>query len=242
MPNKNKFLISPAIILKIFIGVNIFMYVVSLLLSGPRIHMNFNPLFALAPSLDALNYLGASGTYPIGEYQAWCTLITANWLHGSLLHLLFNMMALRTLIPLVIKEYGVARMFSIYTFTGIAGFFLSYLGNVQLTIGASSGLCGLIGALLYFGKSRGGQWGALVYKQTTGWVLSLIIMGFLIPNINNWSHAGGLVAGIVFGWLFAYSERRKETIFDKALALFTVLVTGYLLIQPVIHAIILKFE
>lgn len=229
-------------VLKAMIFTNIFMFSVSLLLSWDKINVTMNPLFAFSPSFEALNYLGASGTYPIGKYKAWCSLITANWLHGSLLHILFNMMALRTVVPLVIKEFGPSRMFYIYTLTGIAGFFLSYLGQVQVTIGASAGLCGLIGTLLYFGKSRGGQWGALVYKQTSGWVLSLVLMGFLIPNINNWSHGGGFITGIILGWIFGYNERRKESFFDKTFGLLIVGITAILLLQPVISAVILKFE
>ena len=136
--------------------------------------------------------------------------MTANWLHGSLLHIVFNMIALNAICPLVIREFGIFRMFSIYSITGVAGFFFSYIGGVYITIGASAGLCGLIGASLFFGKSRGGFWGQLVYKQTTGWIISLILIGFFLPNINNWGHAGGLFAGIFSGWLFGYNEKRLE--------------------------------
>lgn len=143
--------------------------------------------------------------------------------------------------PLVVKEFGVCRMFSIYTLTAMAGFLLSYAGNVYLTIGASSGLCGLIGAALYYGKSRGGQWGQLVYKQTSGWVFSLVVIGFLMPNINNWSHGGGLISGIFFGWLFSYTERRKESFFDLILALFFAVITLFLLARSVVTGFILIF-
>ncbi|MCK5837570.1 MAG: rhomboid family intramembrane serine protease, partial [Desulfobacula sp.] len=105
----------------------------------------------------------------------------------------------------------------------------------------SSGLCGLIGAALYFGKSRGGQWGKLVYKQTSGWVISLVLIGFLMPNINNWGHAGGLVAGIVFGWVLGYNEKRKESVLDKSLALFFVGITVWLLARSVITGFFLIF-
>jgi len=44
-------------------------------------------------------------------------------------------------------------------------------------------------------------------------VLSLIIIGFLMPAINNWGHAGGLLAGIFLGWVFGYQERRNESFF-----------------------------
>ncbi len=240
--NRHHIIISPAIVLKAIIYTNIFMFIVSLVYSGKNMIFSINPFYALTPSLDVLNFLGASGTIPIIKYQAWWSLITANWLHGGLLHILFNMMALKTVAPLVIKEYGIFRMFSIYTLAGISGFLLSYFGNVYITIGASSGLCGLIGASLYFGKSRGGQWGQLVYKQTSGWVISLVIIGFLMPNINNWSHAGGVIAGIFFGWIMGYNEKRRENFFDLLLAVCFTVITLFLLGKSVIQGFFLIFK
>jgi len=142
----------------------------------------------------------------------------------------------------VMKEFGMYRMFSIYTLTGIAGFLLSYFGNVYLTIGASSGLCGLIGATLFFGKSRGGQWGQLVYKQTIGWVVTLVLIGFLMPNINNWGHGGGLLSGIFFGWILGYNEKRMENTFDKALAIFFAVITSWLLLKSVVQGFSLIYS
>jgi len=234
--------LTPSIALKAIISVNVILFIISLVFSGKHMTISLNPFYALTPSMDALNFLGASGRLPIVKFEAWWSLITANWLHGGLLHILFNMMALRTVAPLVMQEFGISRMFSIYTLTGIAGFLLSYFGNVYLTIGASSGLCGLIGATLYFGKSRGGLWGQLVYKQTSGWVVSLVLIGFLMPNINNWSHAGGLFSGIFFGWLFGYNEKRKEAFFDKSLALFFVCLTAWLLSRSIINGFFLIFK
>lgn len=233
--------VNTGIILRLMIYMNIVMYLISLIYSGRDIVLSLHPFFALTPSSDVLNFLGASGRLPIIKFEAWWSLITANWLHGGLLHLLFNMMALRTVVPLVVDEFGAARMFSIYTLTAMAGFLLSYLGNVYLTIGASSGICGLIGALLFFGRSRGGEWGRLVYRQTRGWVLSIILVGFLLPNINNWSHAGGLLSGIFFGYVLGYEEMRKENLADRCLALGFVLITLWLLARSVINGFILIF-
>jgi rhomboid protease GluP len=204
-------------------------------------HTGFHPFSALSPSTDALIFLGASGKIPIQSYQAWESLITANWLHGSLLHIVFNMLALKTVAPLVMAEYGIYRMFTIYTLSGAFGFLLSVMGNVPLTIGASSGLCGLIGALLYFGKSRGGSWGQRVFQQTSGWIFSLILIGFLLPNINNWGHAGGLVGGIAGGWILGYADRRPENRLDSLFAVVLMGLTAFLLIRPVIQGFLLVF-
>jgi len=239
-PSKRN-LLTPALLLKGIIYTNVFFFVISLIYSGRDMVMSINPFYALTPSMDILTFLGASGTIPIGHFQAWWSLITANWLHGSLLHIIFNMLALRTVAPLVIHEFGLFRMFSIYTISGAAGFYLSYLGNVPLTIGASSGLCGLIGALLYFGKSRGGDWGQRVYKQTSGWIVSLLLFGFLIPKINNWGHGGGLLGGIFLGWALGYNDKRKEGRLDRVLSLILMLLTALLLLRSAVQGFFLIF-
>ena len=226
---------------KTMIWINVVMFVISLLFSGKDIMFTFNPFFAFTPSMDVLKFLGASGTLPIVTFQTWWSLITANWLHGSLLHILFNMMALKTVSPLIVKEFGVFRMFTIFTVTGMAGFLLSYAGNVPLTVGASGGICGLIGAALFYGKSRGGDWGQFIFKQTSGWVFGLALIGFLLPNINNWSHGGGLITGICIGWLFDYNERRKESLFDRSLAMIFFGLTLFFLTRSVIQGATLIF-
>ena len=231
--------LTPALLLKGIIYTNIFVFIISLIYSGKNMVMSINPFHALTPSMDVLNFLGASGRVPIEHFHAWWSLITANWLHGSLLHIIFNMLALKTVAPLVMQEYGLFRMFTIYTISGAAGFYLSYLGHVPLTIGASAGLCGLIGALLYFGKSRGGDWGQRVFQQTAGWIISLLLFGFLIPNINNWGHGGGLGAGICLGWLFGYRGKREEHLLDRVFSVFLMLVTALLLVRSVVQGFIL---
>ena len=233
---------TPSRMLKTILYTNVALFIISLIFSGRSMHTGLNPFHALSPSMDALIFLGASGRLPIDTYQAWSSLITANWLHGSLLHIVFNMLALKTVAPLVMAEYGVFRMFTIYTLSGAAGFLLSVMGNVPLTIGASAGLCGLIGALLYFGRSRGGPWGHRVYQQTAGWIISLALIGFLLPHINNWGHGGGLVAGIALGWILGYNDRKMENQADRILAVCLMGLTALLLARPVIQGFFLIFS
>ncbi len=238
---KSQSFFTPGFLLKAIVYTNIALFIISLIYSGKNTFVSINPLNTLTPAENVLRFMGASGRLPIIQFQTWSSLVTANWLHGSLLHIVFNILALRTVVPLVIKEFGPFRMFSIYTLAGAGGFFLSFLGRVYLTIGASSGICGLIGALLFFGKSRGGQWGYLVYRQTSGWIISLGVIGFLMPNINNWGHLGGLLAGIFFAWIFDYSDRRKESLVDRILGIGFMALTALLLIVPVIQGFFLIF-
>ncbi len=216
---------TPASFIKAIITVNVVMFALSLLLSQRGPGLSFNPLNFLSPDNRALILLGGTGTIPIAQIGRWWSLVTANYLHGSILHILFNMMALSQIGPLIISEYGGYRMLVIYTGGGIIGFLISYLAGVQLTIGASAAVCGLIGAALFFGKHRGGAYGDAVYKQVSGWVIGLFIFGIMVPGINNWGHGGGLIGGALLGYLLGYQDRGSEKSIHKFLAASCVVIT-----------------
>jgi rhomboid protease GluP len=162
---------------------------------------------------------------PIDKYHRLWTLVSAGFLHGGILHIFFNMAALRQLATVVNREFGVYRMFAIYTLSGVIGFLISYLAGVALTIGASASVCGLIGALLYYGKSRGGIYGRTLYRQVGTWVIFLFVFGLIVPGINNWGHGGGILAGIAAGFLLGYQEKKRESITHKILAAACAMVT-----------------
>ena len=226
-------------LLKILIGVNVAMYILSLLLSARSTNLSFNPFFFLSPDNRSLLLLGASGYIPIDRLHRWWSLVSANYLHGSIMHIFFNMIALRQLGPLVLHEYGNYRMFIIYTLSGVFGFFVSYLAGVTFTIGASAAVCGLIGAALYFGKSRGGIYGQTIYRQIGGWAIGIFLFGFLVPAINNWAHGGGMLGGAALGFLLGYQERSREKQGHKIAALCCVLITGLVLLWAIFSSLYL---
>ena len=201
---------DPDLFLKGLVGVNIALFVLSLVISPRGMGMSMSIFGFLSPDKRSLLLLGATGTMPIESLHRWWSLVSASYLHGSLLHLIFNLIALRQIGPLIIQEYGLARMFSIYTLGGIGGFLLSYLAGVPFTIGASAEVCALVGAAIYYGKSRGGSYGRQVFQQVGGWAMSIFVFGLLVPGINNWAHGGGMATGILCGLLLGYQENRRE--------------------------------
>ena len=139
------------------------------------------------------------------------------------------------------SAYGVYRMFIIYTISGIIGFYLSYIAGVRVTIGASASICGLIGAALYYGKTRNNVWGQAIFKQTSGWVVSIAVFGLAVPDINNWGHGGGLVAGIVSGWLMGYENHNSTPRVFYFLGFFLCVATTFLLLGwRLIYAVTLR--
>jgi len=178
--------------IKTLIAANVGMYLISILFNPGATGLSLNPLTFLSPSDTSLFLLGATGTVPIDKYHRLWTLVSASFLHGGILHIFFNMAALRQLASVVNREFGVYRMFVIYTVSGIIGFLISYLAGVAFTIGASASVCGLVGAVLYYGKSRGGIYGRNLYRQISIWVIFLFVFGLIVPGINNWGHGGGV--------------------------------------------------
>lgn len=213
------------------------MYVISLLFNPWQHRLSFNPLTMLSPDNRSLMLLGASGTIPILQLDRWWTLITANFLHANLLHIFFNMMAFRQLAYFVHREYGAHRFVALYLLSGIFGFWVSYLAGVRFTLGASAAVCGLIGATLYYGKSRGGIYGQAIYKQISGWAIGIFAFGFLVPGINNWAHGGGIAGGVILGYLLGYRERKPEQFWHRYLAVGCGLATAAALVWAVSSSI-----
>jgi rhomboid protease GluP len=177
------------------------LYVLTLLASRGNIEMR--GLGLLGPSLGALQLFGMSGAVPVFVGGRWWTVLSAGWLHGGILHILFNMMAVRQLAPAVADLYGPGRMVIIYVAGNVAGFALSsfanaycpllfFLGRSGYTVGASAAISGLIGALLYYGHRSGSS---LARNYASQYIVMLILMGFFISGIDNYAHAGGFGGG-----------------------------------------------
>lgn len=231
---------DPGKLIKIVIGLNIGMFLLAILFNPRAAGFTPNPLTFLAPSGRSLELLGATGFAPIHEYQRYWTLIAANYLHGGILHIFFNMVAFRQLALIVTREFGIYRMFAIYTMSGVFGFWISYVFEVYWTIGASAAVCGLVGAILFYGRSRGGVYGKALYKQISIWILFLFVFGIIVPGINNWGHGGGLLAGIGLGFLLGYQDKRKESLYHKMLAGLCAVVTILVLAWSVSSALYLQ--
>jgi rhomboid protease GluP len=228
-------------LIQFIIYANAAIFVLALVLKPSEMGMSLNPFNLLSPSNTSLLLLGATGTIPIDFYHRWWTILTASSLHGGILHIAFNMMALHQLGPFVTHEYGTARFITIYVASGIAGFVLSYFVGIPFTLGASASVCGLIGAILYYGKSRGGSFGMAIYRQAMGWIIGLILFGLMLPGINNWAHGGGIAAGIAIGFALGYEDRRAETMPHRIIAAVCALVTAGAVLFTLIQAILIRF-
>jgi len=219
------------------IYINIAFYVFSLLLD-PRGILGEGAFSLLSPSSQSLFLLGASGTLPvIGAHRFW-TLISASFLHAGILHILFNMMALYQLGPFILQEFGFHRFINLFIITGVCGFAASVLSGTPFTLGASASICGLIGAIIYYGKSRGDSYGEAIYKQAIGWVIGLVIFGLIFSGIDNWAHGGGLLSGMLLAYIMGYNDNKQESAWCKMMAYACLLLTAAILIWSVVNSLL----
>ena len=157
----------------------------------------------LAPSNRSAFLFGSSGRIPVVGLNRWWTVLSAGWLHGSLLHIGFNMMWAYQLVPAVARLYGAGRVVIIYIVASTAGFTVSslagyfpirifFLQPAGYTLGASAAILGLLGALVYYGRRTGST---AVRSQALGYAVVLIVFGFVMAGVDNWAHLGGFAGG-----------------------------------------------
>jgi rhomboid protease GluP len=190
----------------VVIGACIVLYVVSLILD-PRGMFHMAGMFdILSPTSGALAALGMTGGFAMSRGE-WWTLITAVFLHGSLLHLLFNMAITRQYLPNVVDLYGPARAWVIFLVAGVGGFVLSNAAVGVPTIGASGAIFGLLAALIVYGRRTHQH---AVTQQLLMSAGVMFLFGFFMPSVNNWAHAGGFAGGFIAAEALSFAGRRES--------------------------------
>jgi len=147
----------------------------------------------------ALLGLKVNSYIQMGEY--W-RLITPVVLHGSIVHLGFNMYALFVLGRGLERHYGHLRFAMLYFVTAFGGNVFSYLFSPKASLGASTAIFGLIaaqGIFIYANRFLFGSQARAMLTNVIGIVIINLFLG-LSPGIDNWGHLGGLIGGLGFAW------------------------------------------
>jgi membrane associated rhomboid family serine protease len=171
-----------AIVTRILIGVNIAVYLICVA-QGSGINNPGGSLF---------NRWALYG--PLVAHGDWWRLGTSAFLHASLLHIGFNMLALMWFGEPVERYLGHLRFALVYVASGLAGSAGALVAAPNaVTVGASGAIFGILGSMLII------QW-----QQTgtlAGPALTLILINlaftFAVPNISYGGHLGGLAGGIL---------------------------------------------
>ena len=166
----------------------------------------------------ALVLNGANYRPAIEDGQVW-RFFTSMFLHINLPHLMVNSIALLIVGLKTERIYGHSNFIGIYIMAGMFGGLTSFiLGNSRISAGASGAIFGLIGAnLIYFYayQDRLGKFGKNNLNYTIGILIASILYGLIQPNIDNWAHIGGLIAGICIGYLLISQKIIEETNFPQ---------------------------
>jgi rhomboid protease GluP len=224
----------------IVVGGSTALYLVSLLISGGNLGMS--GLSFLSPSPTALFLLGESGAVPVFGMGRWWTVLSATWLHGNLLHILFNMLWVRQLGPASADVVGPGRTVIIYVVSGVVGFFASsfagayvpipILRGAGFTVGASASIFGLLGALVHYGRVSGSS---LIRSQAGQYAMVLFVFGLIMPGVDNYAHAGGFLGGYAVSALMNPLERERGD--HLLVAILCLLATFLAVVFSVLHGL-----
>lgn len=163
-----------------------------------------------------------------GEYYR---LVTSAFLHGGIMHILFNMYALYVIGPSLERLLGRLRFGVLYGLSALGGSVLVYLITPvdTATLGASGAVFGLFGAIFVVSRRLN-----LDVKWVIGLIVLNVVFTFAAPLLGagaiSWQgHLGGLVTGALVAAGFVYAPRAQRTLIQGAvtgtvLVLFAVLI------------------
>ncbi|WP_328770305.1 rhomboid family intramembrane serine protease [Streptomyces sp. NBC_00286] len=190
---------DPRLVTKILLGLNLALFLVQLSI-GDRFTDSFDLIGrALVPGL---------GLEGVAEGQ-WYRLVTAMFLHGSVIHIAFNMLSLWWIGGPLEAALGRARYIALYAISGLAGSALTYLlaEPNQPSLGASGAIFGLFGATAILMRR-------LNYDMRP--VIALLVINLIFTfgwsNIAWEAHIGGLVGGVVIGYAMVHAPRGRRAL------------------------------
>jgi membrane associated rhomboid family serine protease len=162
--------------------------------------------FVLVGSDFVVRHFGYPGGDLAHDHQ-WWRLVTAMFLHASILHIAFNMYALWVIGTPVEQYLGRTRYLGLYFVSGLAGSAGALIQSPTTpVVGASGAIFGILGAMLII------EWqvtGRLAGNAMT-WIVINLVISFAIPNISWGGHVGGLIGGILITLAYAgWRERGR---------------------------------
>ena len=180
----------------ILIAINLLVFLISAWISKNIFNIDIYTLIIMGAKVNSL----------IDKGQVW-RLITCAFLHGGLIHIFFNMYALKILGPEIEYVYGKIKYLVIYLLSAIAASIFSYIfGPQSVSVGASGAIFGLFGAMLIFGIKHRKQMVKAYMMNILQVIFVNVIIGISSSNIDNAAHFGGLIVGALIALLLG--ERR----------------------------------
>ena len=160
---------------------------------------------------------------PSIRYGHYYRLFTGMFLHGSIFHLIFNSYALYVIGSQIESFLGKFKFLIIYLTGGLMGslFSIIFNGNAA-SIGASGAIFGLMGALVYFGYHYRVYLGNVIKSQIIPLIVFNLVLGFVMPGVDNSAHIGGLIGGTLA--TISLGIKDKSTNFERMNGLITTII------------------
>ncbi len=147
---------------------------------------------------DVYVRFGAKVNALVHAGEVW-RLLSCTFVHGNLVHLLFNGYGLWALGPMLERYFGVPRFLILYFAGGMAGSLASLALTPAPSVGASGALFGLCGAVVILALRHGRVVPSRVRARMLSGMVSVLvinlILGAIIPSIDLWAHLGGVLGG-----------------------------------------------
>lgn len=214
----------------ILIGINVAVFLLGFAMEGPDALRGVQGQMQLDYALIAATRWELSATGPVLAggvgHGEWYRMITSEFLHYGIFHLLMNMYALYVLGRVVEPATGRLRFGLIYGVSGLAGSFGALLLSPDsLTAGASGAIFGLMGAIFMAHRAQG-----LAFRDSPllGVLVLNLVITFGLPGISIGGHMGGLVGGLFTGWLMFDLAQRPGM--DKRIPVALSVLAGLVLI------------
>ncbi|MEV0625851.1 rhomboid family intramembrane serine protease [Nonomuraea wenchangensis] len=140
-------------------------------------------------------------------------LITAAFVHGGVMHILFNSWALYVVGPYLERSFGHARYLAIYLLSALGGSVLGlWLDPLsQPTVGASGAIFGLFGAVFVVGRRLN-----MDVRGIAVLIAINLAITFVVSGISWTGHIGGLITGSLLAAAIAYAPSRNRTLWQAA--------------------------
>lgn len=155
------------------------------------------------------NVLAVYGQYnwAIFNYGWYWQLFTSMFVHVSIVHIAGNMIFLLIFGLRAEDMFSLPEYLFLYLFSGLAGNLLTLtMGPAVLSAGASGAIFGLFGAVTIYARRVYGQ--SIVGGLIFAFMLLIINTG---ADVNVLAHLGGIVAGLLIGYVLAASRKSRIT-------------------------------
>lgn len=188
--------------------------VVNLLVFLAMVYRDKSSFFLPAPEL--LVDFGANHALLLAEGE-WWRLLTYQFVHGGIIHLGFNMLALGFLGMRIEPPLKKMSFLLLYIVSGVGAGLASSLWHKSISVGASGAIFGILGygfvlerlVMRHIQKTYGQK---MRRGQYTGLVVANLILGVVVSSggmigIDNAAHLGGLITGSLLTLALLYAKR-----------------------------------